>query len=117
MEQRNMQSLYERLKSERTALEQQLSDLGATVSGDRVDMSVDEGFADSAAATAERSEMLSLVDQLSSTYSDVVDALRKIDEGTYGRCERCGNEIAPERLEAIPYATQCIDCRRKGERG
>jgi DnaK suppressor protein len=117
MEQRNMQSLYERLKSERTALEQQLSDLGATVSGDRVDMSVDEGFADSAAATAERSEMLSLVDQLSSTYSDVVDALRKIDEGTYGRCERCGNEIAPERLEALPAARLCVACKQRAGKG
>ena len=43
-------------------------------------------------------------------------ALRRIDEGTFGVCETCGQAISEERLEAIPYATQCIDCRRKGER-
>ena len=41
----------------------------------------------------------------------------KFDAGTYGTCETCGRPISEERLEAIPYATQCIDCRRRGERG
>jgi RNA polymerase-binding protein DksA len=43
-------------------------------------------------------------------------ALRRIDEGTYGICQACGNPIAVERLEALPYTTQCIDCKRKEER-
>ena len=37
-------------------------------------------------------------------------ALSKIDAGTYGICASCGNEIARKRLEALPYATTCIDC-------
>ena len=37
-------------------------------------------------------------------------ALRKIDAGTYGICESCGVRIAAKRLEALPYATNCIDC-------
>lgn len=37
-------------------------------------------------------------------------ALRKIDAGTYGTCESCGKKIAPKRLEALAYATTCIDC-------
>jgi DnaK suppressor protein len=43
-------------------------------------------------------------------------ALRKLDEGTYGTCESCGNPIGRERLEAIPWAATCIDCARKSSR-
>ncbi|HEX9415263.1 MAG TPA: TraR/DksA C4-type zinc finger protein [Gaiellaceae bacterium] len=46
---------------------------------------------------------------------EIDDALARIDAGTYGICAICGREIALERLEAIPYATQCIDCKRRAE--
>ena len=44
-------------------------------------------------------------------------ALKRIDEGTYGICTNCGRQIAEERLEALPWATLCIDCQRDRERG
>ena len=44
-------------------------------------------------------------------------ALERIENGTFGICRSCGQEIALERLEALPYTTQCIDCKRKEERG
>jgi len=44
-------------------------------------------------------------------------ALQRIDDGTYGTCQGCGQPIAAERLEAVPWTTQCIDCKRKEERG
>ena len=43
---------------------------------------------------------------------DVVSALQKIDEGSFGACERCGEPIAEKRLEALPFARYCIDCQR-----
>jgi DnaK suppressor protein len=43
-------------------------------------------------------------------------ALRALDAGTYGTCASCGKPIAPERLEAIPWAPTCIDCARKSSR-
>jgi DnaK suppressor protein len=43
---------------------------------------------------------------------DVVSALKKIDEGSFGTCERCGEAIAEKRLEALPFARYCIDCQR-----
>jgi DnaK suppressor protein len=46
----------------------------------------------------------------------VETALRALDDGTYGTCATCGNPIAPERLEAIPWAAQCIECARKATR-
>lgn len=42
-------------------------------------------------------------------------ALQRIDQGTFGRCEGCGGEISKQRLDAIPYASRCIDCSRKHE--
>jgi RNA polymerase-binding protein DksA len=49
--------------------------------------------------------------------AQVEDALRRLDAGTFGACVRCGKPIAPERLEAIPWAAHCIDCQRIVGRG
>jgi DnaK suppressor protein len=46
---------------------------------------------------------------------DVVAALQKIDNGSFGNCERCGETIADKRLEALPFARYCIDCQRAVE--
>ena len=46
---------------------------------------------------------------------DVVSALQKIDEGSFGNCERCGEAIGDKRLEALPFARYCIDCQRLSE--
>jgi DnaK suppressor protein len=42
----------------------------------------------------------------------VISALQKIDDGSFGSCERCGEDIAEKRLEALPFARYCIDCQR-----
>ena len=47
--------------------------------------------------------------------SAVVDALQRIDDGTYGECQRCGNPIPKVRLDAIPFARLCVTCERKRE--
>ena len=49
--------------------------------------------------------------------SEIDAALGRIEEGDYGECRRCGNPIGEDRLEALPWATLCIDCKRKQERG
>ena len=46
----------------------------------------------------------------------VDEALARIAAGTYGTCIRCGRPIAPERLEALPWAAHCIDCQRLADR-
>lgn len=47
---------------------------------------------------------------------EVVSALRKLEDGSFGICERCGESIAEKRLEALPFARYCIDCQRLIER-
>ena len=49
--------------------------------------------------------------------SEVVAALRRIEDGRFGKCQRCGRVIAKERLEAVPYTPFCIGCERKAEAG
>lgn len=43
-------------------------------------------------------------------------AIKRIDAGTFGRCQNCGKAIAPERLEALPWAQDCIECHAKKRR-
>ncbi|MEX2253817.1 MAG: TraR/DksA C4-type zinc finger protein [Acidimicrobiia bacterium] len=73
----------------------------------------DDGFADSSQVTAERGELEAIASTLTETLQEVEDALAKLDEGTYGRCESCGSQIADARLEAMPAARLCIDCASK----
>jgi DnaK suppressor protein len=113
MEQATIDSIRASLESERASLERQLLDSGASIEGDQVEVSFDEGFADSAQATSELSELIAHVEQLHATHSEVVAALSRLDEGGYGICESCGNQISPERLEALPTARLCLACKQK----
>jgi RNA polymerase-binding protein DksA len=61
----------------------------------------------------EQQRDLALRDRSRIELSRVEAALRSIEDGTYGTCTNCGNPIAAERLEAIPWAALCIDCARK----
>lgn len=45
----------------------------------------------------------------------IEDALRRIEEGTYGYCEECGDKISKQRLKAVPFATLCVSCKAKKE--
>ena len=67
--------------------------------------------------TVDREIDYSLEENESAVLAAIDAALARIDDGTYGRCERCGQEIEEERLEALPYATLCIDDKRREERG
>ena len=66
-----------------------------------------------AAATQvfEQQRDLALRDRSSQQLELVDAALTRLDDGTFGTCVRCGKPIAPERLEALPWAAHCIDCQ------
>lgn len=102
------------LEAEKEAVDRQLLDHGVELEGDEnISVGSHEGFADSAQVTAERSQQITLVEQLRARRADVLVALRKIDEGTYGKCESCGRDIPIERLEAVPAATLCVSCKQQ----
>ncbi len=58
---------------------------------------------------------LALVENEERLLVDIDDALARIEQGTYGRCENCHREISRDRLEALPYARYCIECAKKLE--
>jgi RNA polymerase-binding protein DksA len=60
---------------------------------------------------------LSLEESAEYLLAEIDAALTRIDEGVYGMCDRCGGRIGEERLEALPWATKCIECKRVEERG
>jgi DnaK suppressor protein len=102
------------LRKERARLVHQLDDLGAAESGDlRSDLDFGGSFADAAAVTAERTEVLGLVDSLKKQLDEVDAALAHIEAGTYGVCDRCGNAIGAARLEFRPASILCVSCKTK----
>lgn len=58
------------------------------------------------------SKNLALKQHLERLLAQIEAAIHRIEQGVYGMCERCGQAINPERLEALPYATRCLGCAR-----
>jgi DnaK suppressor protein len=110
----NIDGAVAALKTERAKLVRQLNELGATETGELTgDVDYGDGFADAAAATAERSEVLGIVDNLTKLLADVDQALAKVDDGTYGLCKACGKEIGAARMEFRPTSRYCVDCKSR----
>ncbi len=74
-------------------------------------------IADSATDTFMRELDEGLEENAEHLLEEIEGALRRIEEGTYGVCAACGRSISEERLEAVPYATLCIDDKRAREHG
>lgn len=99
-----------RLVDHRASLERELGELtevtrdpSATIGfGKRVGEGTNEAIG--------RIERVGQADALATKLADVERALEKLDEGSYGICDRCGETIAPERLEARPSSVLCVRC-------
>jgi RNA polymerase-binding protein DksA len=76
----------------------------------------DNHLADSATATLNREIDYTLEENSEHVLTGIEAALQRIETGTFGSCAGCGKQIDEERLEALPYATRCIDCQRLAER-
>lgn len=64
-------------------------------------------------ASAEGHTRSALVASTRQSLEDLTAALRRIEEGRYGSCEKCGNTIPRERLEILPHARTCVPCRER----
>ena len=69
-----------------------------------------DGFADAGQATEERAELLVQIDTARSRVRDIDEALGRMDEGNYGICASCGDEIPAGRLEIRPLSVKCVSC-------
>lgn len=73
-------------------------------------------MADQGTDTMEREMAFSLASREGRYLHHLNEALERIESGTYGICRSCGKEISKTRLEAVPNATQCIDCKTTEEK-
>ena len=102
------------LRQARVKLVRQMADLGAEETGElRADVEFGDGFADAAAATAERTEVLGLIESLKKNLDDVDRALGRLAEGMYGICITCERVIGADRLSFRPEAVYCVECKAK----
>jgi YteA family regulatory protein len=76
----------------------------------------DNHLADTATETYDRELDYTLEENSEHVLAEIDAALKRIEEGTYGICTNCGKPIPEERLDALPWATLCIDCQRDRER-
>jgi DnaK suppressor protein len=110
-------------RAELLALRKQITEAAAGVQhddegdGELNNAAGDQHMADHASEVFERELDDTLEDNAEQVVHEIDLALAKLEEGTYGTCSVCGAEIPEERLAAIPYATLCIDDRRRQERG
>jgi RNA polymerase-binding protein DksA len=110
---KELDELRESLLAERAEVQAQLAELesssfGTSQSDLSGEVAFDEEYADSGTATFERERDESLTDNARDLLRKIEKALARMDEGTYGLCERCGKPIEKARLKALPYATLCI---------
>ena len=108
-ERRRVEHALATLRDEhRGSLDEEVEEIAATS---------DNHLAETATATLGREIDYTLGENSGQVLAAIESALRRIDEGTYGTCISCGEQIRYERLEATPWASLCIDCKRKAEGG
>ena len=78
------------------------------------DIQFDEESGEGDTLSVERERDLALSAQARAAVDEIDRALAKMDAGTYGICERCGNPIPKARLKALPYAALCVACKSGG---
>ncbi|HWC32862.1 MAG TPA: TraR/DksA C4-type zinc finger protein, partial [Actinomycetota bacterium] len=118
---KQLAAIREQLAKERVELEQQLTEVEEeSFTGTQSELTGDAGlnddFADAGSATFDRENALSIRNNIRDLIDQITRAMGRIDEGTYGTCERCGKPIDAARLKALPHALLCMDCKRREER-
>ena len=100
-----------RLEQERASLRSDIDALAADNQAPQDDAGIGNHMADDATEVFVRERDMALRSNAQELLTQVDAALERMDQGRYGTCARCGKEIAPDRLEALPYAIYCITCQ------
>jgi len=96
-------------------LETLLAEASQTVSGMTDEKPTFPDPTDRAALESDRNFMLRIRDRERKLIEKIQEALERIDNGTYGVCEMCGEDISVKRLKVRPVTTQCIECKTREE--
>jgi DnaK suppressor protein len=115
---KQLQAVREELLTERAQLLHQVEELDAEADVKNWrEGGFDDDPADAGSASFERETAQSLSNHARRQLVQIDDALRRLDQGSYGTCQRCGEQIERARLEALPHAILCMDCKRRDETG
>ena len=114
-------TIRKRLMEQREELENQLAAIeesatGLSQSEMSGEVSYDEDFADAGSFPFEREKEFSIANNVTDLRTKTDRALHRIEEGSYGICESCGQPIEPARLKALPHVTLCLKCKKAEER-
>jgi RNA polymerase-binding protein DksA len=109
--------LHEERKRAQEAIDYLHEENPGSIQDETQDSTADNHPGDMATVTFDRELDYTLEENEERLLQAMDAALGRIDDGTYGICRTCGQPIGAERLEALPWTTQCIDCKRKEERG
>jgi DnaK suppressor protein len=113
-EKKNYDAVTSRLKADYQRHSEQLEALKASKpQEDRREGSPFGKREEEATETADLENRLALEKRVLDQMAEVEYALSKINKGTFGKCENCGQEIDPARLEILPYAKYCVTCKTK----
>jgi DnaK suppressor protein len=115
VEKEAIKGIRARLQQERASLLGDIETLSADNQAQQDDYGVGNHVADDATEVFTRERNLALRSNAEDLLAQVDAALDRLAEGSYGTCARCGQEIATERLEALPYAIYCISCQSQVE--
>ena len=100
------------LEERRGALRSELASLTAVPRDPMSAVSFGKRIGDGTTEAVERLNAVGAANAIAATLSDVERAIQKLADGTYGACDRCGDTIPGDRLEAIPWAALCVRCAR-----
>jgi DnaK suppressor protein len=98
------------LRDRLASLDEGLAHLTAVPRDPAAAVSFGKRIGDGTTEAIDRMTKVGTAEQLAVMRGDVVRALEKIEDGTYGSCDRCGRQIPDERLEARPWSTLCVSC-------
>ncbi|MDQ4090732.1 MAG: TraR/DksA family transcriptional regulator [Actinomycetota bacterium] len=85
--------------------------LELTEDGANQDMADEDGFGEGDTLNVERDRLLLVAAEARAKVVEIDAALERVDAGTYGQCEACGEAIPHARLEVVPEATLCVGCK------
>jgi RNA polymerase-binding transcription factor len=103
-------AIKEELEARRSELQAELEGLTTVTRDPTATIGFGKRVGEGTSEAIGRIERVGQADALAAKLADVDRALAKLDEGTYGLCDRCGAVIPQERLQALPWAVWCLSC-------
>lgn len=121
MDKKTIARLRASLESRRAEIEREVGFMSDEIRSIGEDQGIENGslgnhMAEDGSSVMEAERLSTISEDMRSLLNQIDGALHRMDQGTYGICERCGKAINEERLEAFPYVAHCIECQSRIER-